>query len=189
MTNIRTGQTIRKRISQIWYLSQEEIKVCARLTCFTIVSNYSSALKELIRCESKSKFRKFARKAAKKAGTPLASFLVLPVLRVGEYVRDYFLHYRFLISYASLSKAYLLNSLVALTDEDHPDFDDCKDALDHISEVSEYINEERRKAENMNNTFQIQFSFVDKLVPVYFPSPKTFSYAKPIPPPPPYNPF
>jgi len=73
-----------------------------------------------------------------------------------------------------------LNSLVALTDEDHPDFDDCKDALDHISEVSEYINEERRKAENMNNTFQIQFSFVDKLVPLSSPKKPTFMLTKSI---------
>eukprot|EP01095_Lingulamoeba_sp_RSL-Kostka_P014924 TRINITY_DN668_c0_g1_i1.p1 TRINITY_DN668_c0_g1~~TRINITY_DN668_c0_g1_i1.p1 ORF type:complete len:356 (-),score=114.96 TRINITY_DN668_c0_g1_i1:298-1365(-) len=109
----------------------------------TYINNYNDAITALINSQNKkSSFNEFL---AEKMNSeecnhlPLNAYLIMPVQRIPRYVL-------------------LFQDLLKHTDERHPDYNNCLTALDDIKEIADFVNEEKRLAEAMQDIYELQCS-------------------------------
>lgn len=108
----------------------------------TYINNYNHAMNTLDKCQRKSAFTEFLHNVStEKEGEVsllnLPSYLIMPIQRLPRYVL-------------------LLSDLVKNTPKSHSDYKAGLEALDDIREVADYVNEEKRIAENMQQILEIQ---------------------------------
>eukprot|EP01102_Stenamoeba_stenopodia_P006914 TRINITY_DN1935_c0_g1_i2.p1 TRINITY_DN1935_c0_g1~~TRINITY_DN1935_c0_g1_i2.p1 ORF type:complete len:917 (+),score=231.83 TRINITY_DN1935_c0_g1_i2:237-2987(+) len=104
------------------------------------VNSYENALSALGFCRAKKSFTAWLKKAEASAGKhDIGSYLIMPVQRIMRYEM-------------------LLADLISLTEEGHIDYPNLCQALQKTKEVAEYINQQKKKAENLERVLEIQKS-------------------------------
>jgi len=129
-------------------------KIVGFLKVYTnYVQNYGNAIATLEELKKNKHFASWLEQTRQKEGVnlDLGSFLIMPVQRVPRY-------------------NLLLEELVKHTWKDHRDYDDLVDAKNQVQEVTTYLNERKREAENMQKLLQIQASIVGNCPTIAVPS-------------------
>ncbi|CAG8447462.1 13954_t:CDS:2 [Funneliformis mosseae] len=105
------------------------------------LTSFPQAIATMERLNKESKdFKKFLQQCQLKpelGGLPLNSFLSLPIQRIPRY-------------------KLLTEALFKHTKESHPDYQNLKRCVDHISAIAEEVNEKIRDAENQQKVLEIQ---------------------------------
>jgi len=113
------------------------------------VNNYNTSLTTLAKCKERypifDAFLSETMKSPECNKLDIYSYLIMPIQRLPRY-------------------QLLLADLVKNTLKSHPDYYNLVGALEKIKGVAEYINEEKRKAEQIEKILEIQESFSDKYV-------------------------
>jgi len=125
-------------------------KQAAAFKAYTVyINNYNDALNALCTAEAKYEpFRLFLEESGQRPeckGLSLQAYMIMPVQRIPRYVL-------------------LFESLLKHTPEAHPDHKHVKAALVSLRGVAEFINEEKRVAENMQQCRELQRSIASLTV-------------------------
>lgn len=125
-------------------------KQASAFSAYTVyINNYNDALNALCRAEAKYEpFRMFLEESQARPecrGLSLQAYMIMPVQRIPRYVL-------------------LFEALLKHTPEKHPDHKHVVTALAKLRDVAEFINEEKRVAESMQQCRELQRSIVNLTV-------------------------
>jgi len=137
-----------------WYPEQQvgdvfvDLADALRYSYAQYINNYDQALKTLSFCShQESNFQHFLeqnKNHPKHGYLDIGSYLILPVQRLPRYTL-------------------LLEKLVEYTPNDNSDYENLRNALLKIKDVTDFVNDNKKKAENLQKIISIQSSIIGKI--------------------------
>eukprot|EP01127_Copromyxa_protea_P024457 TRINITY_DN9638_c0_g1_i1.p1 TRINITY_DN9638_c0_g1~~TRINITY_DN9638_c0_g1_i1.p1 ORF type:complete len:508 (+),score=42.60 TRINITY_DN9638_c0_g1_i1:33-1556(+) len=122
-------------------------------TYHSYVTNYTHAINTLSTCQKNPQFSELLQVCeddSRLNGEGLSSLLIMPIQRLLRYVM-------------------LLNKIVELTPEKHPDLENLKEALKCMSDIADKVNKSRDAADELNKLYRIQCK-IDRNFPLLAPA-------------------